>query len=464
MMEQFTFPSGLRIFSKQDKKTRLCAIWIGIGACSRYEGKNETGISHFVEHMLFKGTEKRSAKRISVEFDSLGAKFNAYTSHNQTCLYAGGLAEHIDAFADLLSDAVFHSTFKEEEIEREKRVVCSEIAMYEDDPEEVCLENLCALHYGKHPKGKPVLGTEESVNGMTREMLLDYVSRTYLPENIVVSYTGPDSAEKIRKIAEERIERELVGKAGKFEKRRDAAIRTGQNASRDAEKIDSGLHQANVAVGFRARCATEKKRMVIRRISTMLGGNSGSRLFQTLREKTGLAYSAYCEPEFSGKDAMLIVFFASAPQAAPTAMRELRKMFDELIAEGFAREELEIEKNKAITECARRAEDKYCEGRRAISLCLGDIKQRSLEALLKKRISSTLDEINAEMRALFDIPSALVSYVGPEQKTNLGDIFRGSAGRAARAEEGESGSRTGSRRAERGTRLNRCENRDGRDR
>ena len=184
------FPSGLRLVVKKMEGLLSVSMGVLVGTGSCYETAVENGISHFIEHMMFKGTEKRSAFEISDAMDRIGAQTNAFTSKDITCYYAKSTSEHVGEAFEILADLVLKSTFPEDEMEREKSVVLEEIAMTEDTPDDLCLDVLAEAYYGKTGYGRSILGPAENVRRFSRKELYQYIDERYNPENIVVSFAG----------------------------------------------------------------------------------------------------------------------------------------------------------------------------------------------------------------------------------------------------------------------------------
>ena len=185
-----TLPNGLRIIGEHMPGYRSVAVGLWVESGSQYETPSENGISHFIEHMLFKGTEKRSARDIAEEMDAVGGQLNAFTSKECTCFYAKVVDEHLPLAMDVISDLVLSSRLDPADIEREKGVVIEEINMAEDTPEDLVFELLMLAHYGDQPVARPILGTEASVSALTRERITDYMRRMYRPECAVLALAG----------------------------------------------------------------------------------------------------------------------------------------------------------------------------------------------------------------------------------------------------------------------------------
>ena len=190
MYDQCKLNNGLTIIGERLPHFRSISVGVWISAGSQYETREENGLSHFLEHMLFKGTEKRSARQIAEVMDAVGGQLNAFTAKECTCFYAKVIDEHTELALDVLSDIVLHSTFDEKEIEKEKGVVLEEIAMVEDEPEDLAGELIMRAQFGDQPLAWPILGPAENIRAFTRDTIMDYHRRMYRPENSVLAVTG----------------------------------------------------------------------------------------------------------------------------------------------------------------------------------------------------------------------------------------------------------------------------------
>lgn len=279
------YENGLRLVVKQ--MTGLMSVTMGIivGTGSAAETDAEDGISHFIEHMQFKGTHKRNAFEISDAFDRLGAQVNAYTSKVCTCYYSKCTSEHTSSCFELLSDLFLHSTFPEDEMEREKGVVCEEISMNEDTPEDLCMDLLARAYYGTQNYGRNILGPAANVKGFTVEDIHRYKKARYCPQNIVISFAGNIDFTTAQALVES-----YFGdlEKGEFEARTPILTETRQSLVKKKP-----IEQMHIALCYPALPRGDKNEELISVISGILGGSMSSRLFQEVREKRGLAYSVY---------------------------------------------------------------------------------------------------------------------------------------------------------------------------
>ncbi len=277
--------NGVRILTKKMPYARsvTLGVWVNVGA--RDETAAESGTSHFIEHMIFKGTQKRTAFEIAKEFDAIGGHTNAFTSMESTCYHAKVMDTHLEKMVDILSDIFLNSVFHADEIERERMVILQEIGMVEDAPEEYIHLLFGNAFWGDHPLGRSIRGTREKINHFKPETLLDFFQRLYQPERIVVSAAGNLEHERIV---------DLI--AATFEAVKSGDGFPGRQAPVGRALVDihyRDLEQVHLCIGTRGLSIIEPQRYAFSLLNTILGGNMSSRLFQEIRERRGLAYSVY---------------------------------------------------------------------------------------------------------------------------------------------------------------------------
>ncbi len=282
MYEKITLPNGARVVFERMDGVRSVSLGIWIGAGSRFERAEEGGSAHFIEHMLFKGTETRTAAQLAEEADALGGQLNAYTTRDNTCFYTRVLDTHLPRAAEVLADMFFRSRFDEADVENEKGVIGEEIDMYEDTPEDVAAENLLA---GCFPGalGRPVLGTEETLAGLSGRSLRAFMERTYTAPRIAVALAGSFTDADVDAVA--RIFAQMP-----------PAEHTEPERSAYAPCLtlrEKAVEQNQLVLGFPGLETASEERFAMQLFSNILGGSSSSRLFQTVREKHGLCYSIY---------------------------------------------------------------------------------------------------------------------------------------------------------------------------
>ncbi|WP_274309497.1 M16 family metallopeptidase [Solibacillus daqui] len=339
MVQIITAKNGVRIVAEQMAHVRSLSVGIWVNAGSRYETIEENGITHFIEHMLFKGTKNRTARQIAEEFDRIGGEINAFTSKENTCYYAKVLDHHGEIAVDILADMFFNSLFTKEDIERERQVVLEEIYMSEDDPADDVHEKLWAVTYPNDALGRPILGTSETLATFNEAMIRNYMAKHYGPQNVVISIAGNIEEGLLEKIEQlfgqyEASEQMIISKpsfpiftAGEVEKTRDT-------------------EQAHIAISFPAISIKDARMYSFIAMNNIIGGNMSSRLFQDVREERGLAYSVFSY-QSSYEDVGVFTIYASASKQNLDALKQQidQTLFD-VVTGGVTEEELENAKEQ----------------------------------------------------------------------------------------------------------------------
>jgi predicted Zn-dependent peptidase len=282
MYQRATLPNGLKIICESIPHVHSVSIGVWVGTGSRYETPDNNGISHFIEHMLFKGTSRRTTKQIAEEIDAVGGQLNAFTTKEYTCYYVKVLGERFHLGIDLLADMFTNSLFAPDEIEKEKQVVLEEIKCYEDSPDELVHDLFAGAVMKGHPLGWPILGTPESIARINRQVIMDYLLQHYTSDNIVFAVAGNVQIDQIITA----VEKSFLKLNGKF---------TTKLPQLPAFRPDTVLkskdtEQVNLCVGTRGVPRGHSDRYAVFVLDSILGGSVSSRLFQELREERGLVY------------------------------------------------------------------------------------------------------------------------------------------------------------------------------
>ncbi|MEK7142814.1 MAG: pitrilysin family protein [Patescibacteria group bacterium] len=279
------FDNGLKMITAPMTNTKAVTILFLIGTGARYEPKKLNGISHFLEHLFFKGTKQRpTTLAIAQTLDSVGASYNAFTGEENTGFYVRSPAEHFDLALEVLNDIFYHSKFDEKEIDREKGVISEEINMYQDSPQSYIEEVIKKLFYGRHPLGRPIVGEKTTINQFSRADFLKFKDQHYNPNNMIVAIAGGKSNNQWQKKVEEYFQKVPPQKPIDYQ-----PIRVLQDEPKvliHHKKTD----QAHLFLGFRSLSRTDKRRPILKVLSNLLGETMSSRLFTQVREKRGLAY------------------------------------------------------------------------------------------------------------------------------------------------------------------------------
>ncbi|WP_188454343.1 M16 family metallopeptidase [Virgibacillus oceani] len=331
MIEKHTSKNGLRIVLETIPAVRSVTVGIWVLTGSRNETERNNGISHFIEHMFFKGTNSRSAKEIAEAFDAIGGQVNAFTSKEYTCFYAKVLDTHKDLALDILADMFFNSSFDEEEMEREKKVVLEEIKMYDDTPDDIVHDLLARAAYGEHPLGYPILGTEEHLKSFKPDTLRNYISERYTPENVVVSVAGNVDHTFINKI--ESYFGTYGSKNQLSEIIKPAFLANNIERNKDTE-------QAHLCLGYEGLPVGDDYTYSLVIMNNVLGGSMSSRLFQDVRESKGLAYSVFSYHSSFLDNGLLTIYAGTGKDQLPLLQDTIKQTVDTLIKDGLSDKEL----------------------------------------------------------------------------------------------------------------------------
>lgn len=323
MYHKTTLKNGVRIISERLEHLRSVSlgIWINIG--SRDEMSSENGVSHFIEHMSFKGTCNRSGIQIAKDLDAIGGMSNAFTGKETTCFHGRVLAKHFGLLAEILSDIFLNPTFNPIDMEREREVIFQEINMTEDSPDENLHMLFNRLFWAEHPIGRSILGTGETVSAISKEVALNYIRKSYTPENILVVAAGDVDHQEMVSYFDPVFE-SAPGESG-LSSARSVPLSNGGLSVHFKE-----LEQVHVCLGGEAPSQVAEKRFACAILNTIFGGNMSSRLFQEIREKRGLAYSVYSFLS-TYVDAGLLGIYAATEQrnlnrVLETIQNEIRKL------------------------------------------------------------------------------------------------------------------------------------------
>lgn len=299
-----TLKNGLTIITEEmpDIQSATLGIWVNIG--SRNENSAKNGISHFIEHLLFKGTKRRTALDIAQEIESVGGVLNAFTGRENTCFYAKVLSKDIPLASDLLSDIFLNSTFDEKEMEKERMVVLQEIKMVEDTPDDLIHDIFATAFWKRHPLGRPVLGNLQTVKSINRSDVVSYYKQLYTPHTVIITAAGNIQHKKLLKLLKP------------FEKmpHHQAMEKTTTPVSYHGVVLEQrNLEQVHLCLGTPSPRQAHPDRYKIYLLNTLLGGGMSSRLFQEIREKRGLAYSVYSYLNLCLDAGSLVIYAGTAP-------------------------------------------------------------------------------------------------------------------------------------------------------
>lgn len=404
-MKRYELENGVRVILEPDSTVRSVSLGIWVDVGSRFETAAENGMAHFIEHMIFKGTEKRTAKDIAEAFDSVGGYVNAMTSKEYTAYYAKVLDTHAEKALDILSDMFFNSKFDEEEMRKEKQVVLEEIYMYEDTPDDLVHEILAESAYGSHTLAAPILGTEETLEGFTRKDLLRFMKNNYGADRLVISAAGNIGEDFLASIES------YFGKLEKSgsPKKQSAPAFLSQELAKEKD-----TEQAHFCLGYEGYALADDRMYAVVLLNNVLGGNMSSRLFQEIREDRGLAYSIFSYHE-AFKDSGLLTVYAGTQEKYLNEVYEIiAATIRDISQHGILEKELRNAKEqlKGSLVLSMESSSSYMSRNAKNELLLGE--HHSLDDILQRIEEVTMEEIKSTGRDLLSQKPAvsLVSSSG----------------------------------------------------
>ena len=411
MYKKHVLENGLTIIGEEIPYVKSISLGVWINAGSRIEDEEISGVSHFIEHMLFKGTRNRTSKQIASEIDNLGGQINAFTSKECTCYYVKLLDSHIDIGIDVLSDMILNSKFNEDDLDKERSVIIEELKMYEDSPEDLAYDLLTENIYKNDPLGMNIIGTEESLNRLNREKLLDYFNKYYVPNNSVIAISGNFNFDEIINKIEEKF---------KVWKKRDVNvdIKKAEFKSCFLTK-NKDIEQVNLAMSLEAvPIESDKEVYALAVINTVFGGSISSRLFQKIREEKGLVYSIYSSQTLYRKCGELGIF-------ASMSNEHLKEVYESII------EEIKIIKKYYLTDQEIKESKEQLKGSYILGLESTSSRMMSIgrALLLNNKVESTddilksIDNVDREtvkivIDKIFNLDKLGVCIVGRDVEEN----------------------------------------------
>lgn len=405
LIKRYTCKNGTRIVLENIPTVRSVAIGVWIGTGSRNEDKENNGISHFLEHMIFKGTESKTAREIAESFDSIGGQVNAFTSKEYTCYYAKVLDTHASFALDVLADMFFNSSFDNEELKKEKNVVYEEIKMYEDTPDDIVHDVLSKGVYESHSLGYPILGTEETLETFNGDTLRDYMHNHYIPENVVISIAG--------NVPESFIQ-EVESHFGTYTGGSPAVNETVPTFHNNKIARKKETEQAHLCLGFNGLPVGHDDMYQLIVLNNILGGSMSSRLFQDVREDKGLAYSVFSYHS-SFKDSGLVTIYGGTGAKQMNVLFEtIQNTLDVLKRNGITEKELVNSKEqlKGGLMLSLESTNSRMSRNGKNELLLGS--HRTLDKIIEEIDEVSMDEVNEMAKKIFtdDYSLALISPDG----------------------------------------------------
>lgn len=406
MVFRHTLKNGLRVLIEEIPFVRSVSMGVWVGTGSRDESVMQSGISHFLEHMFFKGTTKHSARQLAEVFDHIGGQVNAYTSKEYTCYHAKVLDEHAILALSTMAEMLFDSLFDEQELEREKEVVIEEIKMYEDNPEEAVHDLIVEQSFFDHPLSMNILGTEETLHSFTQQQLFEYVKKRYTPENMVISISGRVDHEEMIAVLEM-----LFG----------GLMRTLQIGSNESPVFHArsefrakDAEQTHVCIATQGVAYEDQQSDAVLLLNNILGASSSSRLFQEIREDRGMAYNVFSYHSAFRDTGLFTVYFGASPTKAQTVLELVLEQFQTCVKNGIEPAELEKAKNQLKGSLLLSLESTSSRMNRLgkNELLLG--RQVDVDEILSDLDAVTVDHLHETSQTMLTGPFSIVA-VGPHE-------------------------------------------------
>ena len=418
MINSWNLVSGAKLVVEEIPYVKSAAVGIYIHLGSRYETTNISGASHFIEHMLFKGTDTRTARDIADSFESMGGQLNAATSKENTILYARVLDENLYSAMDILFDMIFHSAFTPQDFETEKGVIIEEINMYEDTPDDL-VHDIFSQNIWKHSSmGPPILGTLETITNSKRDDLFAFYKKCYVPSNIVISVAGNVEAEKVRDAIEAHLEQAQPGSVSfNFEK--------PEITVPFVKLVPKETEQVQLCLGVPGITYNDDRRYALNIMNSILGGGVSSRLFQSIREELGLAYSIYSYPNNYSDTGSYVIYAGTGPSRTGQFFEVLHGQLTQLVENGISEEELTRTRQQIKSSLYLGMESVMNRMTRLGKSLLMYDKVIPLEDVMDKILNIEKNAVENLAAQLLQTPVVSLSAIGsPEALKNVEEEFR----------------------------------------
>jgi predicted Zn-dependent peptidase len=406
-------PGGLRIVTESLPAVRSVALGIWVGVGSRDEDQAHEGATHYLEHLLFKGTKRRTALEISAEMDAVGGEMNAFTAKEYTCYYARVLDADLPLAVDVLSDMVTSSLITPKDVDAERNVVLEEIAMNEDDPSDTAHEAFTAKLFGDTPLGRPILGTADSINAITRDQIFEHYQARYTPEHLVVAAAGNLDHDTVVRLVAQAFGPVLDGAAEPAPPRLNGShSASGAAAGVGTTLVSRGIEQANLVLGCEALSRTDDRRFALGVLNAAFGGGMSSRLFQEVREKRGLAYSVYSFSAQHADTGMWGIYVGCLPAKADEVLAICAEEISRVAEGGLTEAELARGKGQVRGSIVLGLEDPSSRMSRLGKSELVYPRLEPVDEVLASIDAVTHDDVRAVAAEILTRPKAL-AVVGP---------------------------------------------------
>lgn len=401
------YPSGLTLVAKQIDHAYTVVFGVYVDVGSVLEDKNTNGFSHFIEHLLFKGTSKRNALQISEELEDIGANINAFTSKENTCFYTKSAHDQLEKCVDVLSDMYFNAQFPQDELDKERGVVLEEIKMCEDTPDDLVLDLISSALYFGQPMGQTILGLPQNIKYCDRHSIKNFKEKHYIPSKTVISVAGKFDFDDLDKLVQIYFENNFVGE---YQPAEPTPQSTYCNKFLHAFK---DIEQSHLQLSWGGVSIDSPDRFAISLLGNILGGGMSSRLVQVIREQHGLAYSVYAYPSFYENCGNMEIYVGISPENNKKVCKLLAEILIDLLKNGVTQKELDRAKVQAVNALYMNAESNMTLMRLYGRTMLKSGKLFNIDTEIEGYNSLTVDDINKLARRIFTQPHAS-AYVGKQ--------------------------------------------------
>lgn len=420
MQKMIQFPSGLKLVFVPNTAVRSVAIGVFVGAGVIRETPELAGISHFIEHMVFKGTKTRTSFDIVNEIDSIGAQINAYTAKSYTCFHTVSIDTNASKCADVLSDMYFNPAFDQDELEKERRVVIEEINESEDTPDDLCLERLLCNFFKGSQLEKAILGTKKTLKEMNSDTLRAYHKRFYVAKNTVISIAGNVTEEDAVALVNRYFENKFTP-SDDVDFDNEVAVRHAHSTSVKKKKA---IEQTHIAFAFPSYAYNDERGVAMQLMTIVFSMEMSSRLFQSVREKLGLCYTVYGYPSAYKNNGAFIIYTSTSPENAEKAVRAIRHEIDVLLEKGVSEEELEKGKNQLKTSLVLGQESTSAMMRTFGSHAIQTGELYDFNKRIESIDATSTQDVLRAAREIFDFSNVCSSIVAKDDDVDILSIMK----------------------------------------
>ena len=405
--------NGITIVAEKIDTVQSIAIGLFVHSGVLYEADEMHGVSHFIEHMMFKGTLKRSAKKIASEFDRIGGVLNAFTSKDFCCYYARVVKDKLEKAIDVLADMTLNSTFPQEEIERERRVILEEIKMYEDSPDEIIHELLGQNIWKNSKLGRPILGTKETVGNMSRDGIYDVFNTQYVTGNLQICIAGNFDWDKLCQLCEKKFKDMRKGTfSRKLQKVKPSA---------EASVYVKDMEQVHLTLGTEGVSFSDDRRFALTILNAAFGGGMSSRLFQQVREKRGLVYTVYSYHTSLHNTGLFGIYAGTSMNQLPMVLKVCKAEMEKMANNGISERELLATREQLEGNMLLGLESMTNRMNRLSMGFLYNVEPLAPEDTLAPYLAVTADEVNKLAKELLDEKKMAITLIAPNG--DIGNIL-----------------------------------------